>query len=414
MKAIKFISMLMFALALVFGISSCSDSSTIESSKRMGFVIQLPNGITSQRTAYYAESDVTSYKVELKKSETVIDSKTGAPGDLVRFNVTEEGLYTIKVSAYKDSILIAEGQKDSRIWFGAGDVSVKISLEPKALETNLDINLYWNTPLIGATIGNVISFGSWPQSVKEDSVKITDETKTVGSYTYYKGSDGEWYAKCAENAWTNDYVYSNGTSVPEGGSSYNYFKVEPIEWLVVSDNYTGKKLLVSEMIITTSRFDYDSNNYKESEIRSWLNNDFYNTAFTASEQARIALTEVDNSVSSTITLEEIPFSNGINEFACENTYDSIFLLSRYEVSRYEDECTFFDGVRITSDYSRASGAGGNGDAGRVGGWLTRSPGDSNDKDVCVVNYGQPGYFSQVPFSVNNITHGGIVPALCLE
>ncbi len=376
-------------------------------SKEMGFVIQLPGHNKSQRAAYYTENDATSYEVELKKSGIVIDTKTGAPGDLIRFTITEEGLYTIKVTAYKNSTIIAEGQKDSNICFGDGDVTVKISLEPKTIETNVDLALYWNTPFVGVNVGDKINLGRWPQSVKEDSVTITDETKIVGSNTYYKGTDDEWYAKHTENAQSSDFIYSNGTSIPQGGTSYNYFKVEPIEWLVLSDNYSGKKLLVSEKILSTGRFDYDSNNYKESDIRHWLNDDFYNSAFTANEQARISLTEVDNSANST---EHYSWSStGVNNYACENTYDNIFLLSRYEISRYKDVYSFFDGVRVTSDYARASGAGGNGDYGQVAGYLTRSSSDSYSTSIYTVNYGIPDYGQSA-----NDSSMGIVPALCLE
>lgn len=377
------------------------------SSEKMGFVVQLPGGDGSQRAAYYEESDATSYKVELKKDDTVIDTKTGEPGNSVYFAVTEEGLYAIKVSAYKDTVLIAEGQKNASITFGDGDVSVKVSLEPKVIETGLTIEIYWNTPLTGVTVGNTISLGNWPQTVKDDSVSITDESKTVGKCTYYKGSDDAWYAKCSENAVTNGYKYSDGTSVGVYGKSYKYFKVEPIEWLVLTDDYSGKKLLLSEKILATSRFNYDGNNYKESDIRNWLNNEFYNSAFTAAEQARIALTTVDNSAHSTEDYTS-QFNTGINEYACEDTNDSIFLLSRLEVSKYEDRYSFFDGVRATSDYAKANGAGRNGEEGSVGGWWTRSPGNSSYNYAMNVNYGYPGYGSPVT-SIE-----GIVPALCLE
>lgn len=67
-----------------------------------------------------------------------------------------------------------------------------------------------------------------------------------------------------------------------------------------------------------------ANNYKESHIRSWLNDNFYNTAFTAAEKARIQPTTVDNSAAST--------GYSSNTYACANTSDKVFLLSYAEAT----------------------------------------------------------------------------------
>ena len=67
-----------------------------------------------------------------------------------------------------------------------------------------------------------------------------------------------------------------------------------------------------------------ANNYKESHIRSWLNDNFYNTAFTTEEKARIKTTTVDNSVAST--------GYSPNQYACANTSDKVFLLSYAEAT----------------------------------------------------------------------------------
>ena len=57
-------------------------------------------------------------------------------------------------------------------------------------------------------------------------------------------------------------------------------------------------------------YDVDSNNYKDSDICTWLNNDFYNTAF-ALENEYIQTTTVDNS---NLTTHYVS-----NSYACENT-----------------------------------------------------------------------------------------------
>lgn len=68
-------------------------------------------------------------------------------------------------------------------------------------------------------------FGDWPQSRQPYDVSV-DESKSVqvGAFTYYYGSDDYWYAK----------------------ADYDYYKVEPIKWRIVTDNYNGNTLLLSE------------------------------------------------------------------------------------------------------------------------------------------------------------------------
>ena len=47
----------------------------------------------------------------------------------------------------------------------------------------------------GGTTYDIVTFGSFPQSEKDSTVSITSESKIVGSFTYYKGDDNEWYAE---------------------------------------------------------------------------------------------------------------------------------------------------------------------------------------------------------------------------
>ena len=61
---------------------------------------------------------------------------------------------------------------------------------------------------------DLVYFGDWPQTIKAKSVKIDESINIrMGSFTYYKGSDGFWYAKCIENKYGGNYSYSDGTPV---------------------------------------------------------------------------------------------------------------------------------------------------------------------------------------------------------
>ena len=209
------------------------------------------------------------------------------------------------------------------------------------------------------TSGTYVLFGDWPQTIKAASVTV-DESKSVkvGAHTYFRGSDGEWYIKLKSTYSSgyegpDGYRYTDGTRV--SANKILYFKVEPIKWRVVTNNYngSGKKLLLAESILTNMSFydcDKDAsklenidgsqiyfkldknirhkddgtyihhNNYEHSRLRAFLNGisyikgdddgnqavdnefvgaGFLQTAFTSDMQAAIAVTTVDNSLKST-------------------------------------------------------------------------------------------------------------------
>ena len=56
-------------------------------------------------------------------------------------------------------------------------------------------------------------------------------------------------------------------------------------------------MYVSEKFLDLVEYDDNSNNYKNSSIRKWLNGGFLNKAF--SDDSLIVTTEVDNSTAST-------------------------------------------------------------------------------------------------------------------
>lgn len=297
------------------------------------------------------------------------------------------------------------------------------------------------------------TLGSWPQTVKVDSVTVNEsETKTAGAFTYCKGSDGQWYAKIKENACGSGYKYSDGTTVARSSAnSYKWFKVEPIKWLVLTTNYngTGKKLLLSEKILANcAYYDYYNvnrtvseatvypNNYEHSKVRAFLNgisyqkkdsdsveqaacDDFLNkgflqSAFTAEELAKIVETTVDNSADSTTASGD----NFIKDasYACANTSDKVFLLSAREATNgeygflayYRDD-TGNARIRPTTDYVKASGAYQTPKEGPGGWWWLRSPVADGRYARNVGDYGRANDSTSV-----SITYYGVVPALCVS
>ena len=266
------------------------------------------------------------------------------------------------------------------------------------LRTEAADELY-STPVTEVVNGiTYVYFGVWPQTVLPITSTVTvDETVSVemGANTYYLGSDGNYYAICEEYAYGTDdqYKYHDGTQVGRYGWTVRYFKVEPIKWRVLTDNYSGKKLLLAENILTANvpYYDYNSssnkrtvgsdtniypNNYKYSQIRAYLNGlDYYydtsstettkkteytgrgflQTAFTQSAQGLIAETVVDNRKETTGYSER----TYATEYACENTTDKIFLLSVSEVinSAYGFAEVFSKEnarIRFATDYAKAN------------------------------------------------------------
>ncbi|MCQ2600620.1 MAG: DUF6273 domain-containing protein [Treponema sp.] len=298
-----------------------------------------------------------------------------------------------------------------------------------------------------------VEFGDWPQSVLPATSTVTvDETIFIimGANTYYLGTDGNYYVKCAENSlnvnveYKSAYKYTDGTQAGNGGTTTRYFKVEPIKWRVLTDNYSGKKLLLVENILTANVPYYEDvknnrtiegktvypNNYKHSQIRAYLNgltyqgpsgevtkwngNGFLQTAFTQNAQNLIAETEVDNSPETT----GISGSYYATNYACENTTDKIFLLSVSEVinrgygfAAYNSSGKGNSRIRFPTDYAKANYAYSSlTDDGFGDNWWIRSPDRDYSFYSSLVDLNGSGH---VVTDVDSTTDG-IVPALTIS
>ncbi len=227
--------------------------------------------------------------------------------------------------------------------------------------------------------GEYILFGWYPQTIKSSDVTVGDVADEDG---YYLGSDGERYAKVVADPHESGYTFSDGSDVTNGDTYY--FKVEPIRWRILSES-GGSAFILADGIIANHYYHHTTssttiegetvyaNNYKHSDIREWLNGEFLNTAFGEVAQSLIETTEVDNSVYST--------GYDSNPWACENTFDKVFLLSYREVTNSEygfssDDEDYGTARQMTvSDYACSTGAymDTSGDYFGCGYWWLRSP-----------------------------------------
>ncbi len=251
--------------------------------------------------------------------------------------------------------------------------------------------------------GDYIYFGEYPQSIKASDVTVTSATDSRG---YYLGSDGFYYAKMTAKPYSSGYTFSTGATVSSG--TVYYFKVEPIRWRILSEK-DGTALILCDSIIDNHCYDDNGNNYANSEIRAWLNEQFYKTAFNDLQRELILTTTVDNSVYST------GYSSNSN--ACEDTNDKIFLLSYRDVTNtaygFLSSSSAYDTARRMrpSDYTCATGVymDMSGSYYRYSWWWLRSP----------VRYSYGGTYARgvssdggVEYSSSvDYTNCGIVPAL---
>ena len=235
------------------------------------------------------------------------------------------------------------------------------------------------------------TYGRYPQTVLEDTDAITELNKisspgTDGYYTY----NGEEYAKVTARPYYYSPCYRSGTIV-KSGTAY-YFKVEPIKWRVLSYDADGNAVVISDQCLDTSYYyngestrtpdgvTINPNNYEYSEIRAFLNGydgskynvtnytnaGFIDKAFTATEQAKILTTTVDNSAASTRLTT--------NSYACEDTADKMFVLSVKECFTTALFPTNNSRKAECSDYPRAKYIGMNrSNINLPDDYLTRSP-----------------------------------------
>ena len=132
---------------------------------------------------------------------------------------------------------------------------------------------------------------------------------------------------------------------------------EPIEWLVLAKE--------NERLLVISKYGLDFRKYNEERsdvtwetctLRTWLNNDFFNAAFTSTERTLIHTV--------TVTADKNP---DYNTDPGKDTQDKVFLLSILEANKYFT----FDSVCVCKPTAYAS------EQGSIYGscaWWLRSPG----------------------------------------
>ncbi|HCY06230.1 MAG TPA: hypothetical protein DHS57_02850 [Erysipelotrichaceae bacterium] len=258
-------------------------------------------------------------------------------------------------------------------------------------------------PIIASDFKSV-EYGFYPQTVVTNNSDIIQlnaiEIPSVNGWYLYHSN---YYTKVVANVYNNEsYTFNDWTPIVNGKEYW--FKCERIKWDVISSSESSYTLLSS--VLLDSRAFYSSsnnrtiegstiypNNYKESDLRSWLNNDFFSSAF-ALHNTSIASTNINNGAATT---DKVP-----NQYASPNTTDKVFLLSYqdYLDVNYGFEAeNALSSTRVckTTDFARATGSYVNyvdSDSLNNGTYWTRSPSSKYSYAVWNVNSG--GYLSAYP------------------
>lgn len=242
-----------------------------------------------------------------------------------------------------------------------------------------------------------LSYGLYPQTNINDSSLIAalnalTEPKSNGWYL----CEGDYYAKVSAKPYYSSYTFDNGATIVSG-TTY-WFKCELITWDILSSS-NGEYYILSSALLDYHNYyhsTYDRtiggktvspNNYQYSDIRAWLNSDFYNSAF-ALNKSYIQTSVVNNSASTT-------FSNS-NQYACNNTQDKVFLPSYrdYRSNSYGfANSTNSTSTRYckTTDWARAKGSWYSTSSSYNyynGSYWTRSPTNANCGAWCVNSAGE--------------------------
>ena len=241
------------------------------------------------------------------------------------------------------------------------------------------------------SVGDHIQFGTYPQSRVMDSVTLSKLNATNTSWHYY-----DYYISSTQTDFMQyrdavvgetkyravkfskyrprrtDLTSTEGDSDQDNnGYDINttyWFKYEPISWRVL-DPSTG--FIMAEVLLDSQPYNnyvkyvssggslgsglygdssctYWASNYAKSSIRKWLNEDFYNTAFTSSQKNNIKTTHLENK------------SKYSSSYDAPDTDDKIFLLSYWDTVNTSygfDAALNYDAARSAqgSEYAKVQG-----------------------------------------------------------
>ena len=221
----------------------------------------------------------------------------------------------------------------------------------------------------------------------------------AGTFAYNKSVFEETASKTESSSQEKDKnpEYKVGETIEFGNYPQDKDGTEkPIEWIVMK-NEGNQVLLLSKYVLDAKPYyeEVEEVTWETSDIRQWLNNEFYTTAFNKAEKAKIQTSLIKNEDNS---------ENGTS--GGNDTEDKVFLLSEKEAETLfsNDE----ERIAKATEYAEKSGVYVNEE--KAAYWWLRSPGDSGD-DAAEVIYS--GWVYRDGNYVDD-SSGGVRPALHLN
>lgn len=365
-------------------------------------------------------------------------------------------------------------------WKNAYGVEMK-NIDDK-MRGNIALTAIWQEPAYTRTKDGIV-FGNYPQSQVKDESLIAKLNSATGVDKYEDLNDVEiegWayleyrkFGKLAENIafkditldgatyrgiYIKDYTQRVGCVASAvdwafAQEDYGYikgnvywFKFEPIKWVILKeDKENGKVMLMAELALDVKSFqdqivkagnkyyndsegvpdEIGAYNWEYSYIRKWLNDTFYNTAFTDLQKEIIQTTKIDNSAyDGTLGVKDQAPGDDYNN---PDTEDKVFLLSLQEfltLPRFQPNSTNNDNYVGYADYYKAIGgllkpAIKNGETVYSPGacYIFRTP--RNDYDVRIWGYGYADTLGATPYKQYEYPYTdnqnyGIVPVLWIN
>ncbi len=312
---------------------------------------------TLEDITLYAKWEAKSYSFSLVTEDEAYGTVTGGKASA---NTDEE--LTVKATSLNgcafNGWFDAEGNlvsEDNPYTFAmpAKDYTLKAEFFT-AEETDA---LFAKKPVV-ASSGKTVTYGLYPR------------TKVSGEATIALLNNGK--GELQDNGW---YYYGGAYYAKNGGT---WFSCEPINWKIV---YPGNKggFVVSWLILDYRVYNSTlNNNWENSDLRQWLNNDFYNSAFGLNN-SYVQQWVYDNSVSSTHVL-----SNGDNPYACSNTTDYVTIMS-YSEAFNDDYLTQYQRQVEGTEWAKSKGLYVYGENDCSNYW-TRSPYNVDEHGASYVNF----------------------------
>lgn len=262
----------------------------------------------------------------------------------------------------------------------------------------------------------IVEYGLYPNECinDQDLIERLDNLDKPYKNDWYL-YNSEFFVRTIAYPAESIYKFENGDRI-DYGSRY-WFRCDPIRWKVLS--YNGEDYyLISEDIIDTYNFGSGfsqtidgetiySSNYEYSDVRAWLNNSFFETAFYFDKNP-IQYTYVDNSASTA--------PSSTSAYLCNDTDDYVFLPSYSDLINVD--YGFPSSINETeartakvSDWARATGSKCEeiNDNLYLGYYWSRSPCTTASNYVTNVNYN--GYIGSNSVSAQD---SGVRPAIVIK